>query len=217
MLMLKAIQFTSSGSAEVHKGRFFTETDRSRNVVVVSQTVAKSLWPGEDPIGKTCVTTWGGFHPNEVIGVVGDIRTVRLDAPPPLMVYLPHTHGEAKPDAPGSASVVLRTYMAPRASEQAVRDLIRRIDPEIPVVAVRPVTEVVSESVEGRRFQTILASLGIFGVIAYSVEQRRHELGIRMALGAEVSDLRRLVLWQGMTPVAVGLASGLGSRFLPDA
>jgi putative ABC transport system permease protein len=107
--------------------------------------------------------------------------------------------------------------MAPRASEQAVRDLIRRIDPEIPVVAVRPVTEVVSESVEGRRFQTILASLGIFGVIAYSVEQRRHELGIRMALGAEVSDLRRLVLWQGMTPVAVGLASGLGSRFLPDA
>lgn len=207
------------------QGRSFTQTDRDRNVVLVSQSIAKSFWPGEDPVGRTCVTTWGGFHANEVIGVVADIRTVRLDAPPPLIVYLPRSYGEAKPGAPASASIVLRTSSNSHVTAQAVRDVIHRIDPEVPVLAVRTMTQAVSESVVGRRFQTtlafffasfalLLAAVGIFGVIAYSVKQRSHELGIRLALGAQVSDLRHMVLRQGMTPVAVGLAAGLGISIL---
>jgi predicted permease len=173
-------------------GRIFTETDRGRNVVIVSQSVAKSLWPGENPIGKACVTTWGGFHQSEVIGVVVDIRTVRLDAAPPLMVYFTESYGEAKPGPPISASIVLRTSMDPRGSAEAVRDLIHRIDPNVPVVALRPMTQVVSESIEGRRFQMalaslfalfalLLASLGIFGVIAYTVEPTNWESAWRLA------------------------------------
>jgi putative ABC transport system permease protein len=137
------------------------------------------------------------------------------------MVYLPESYGEAKPGAPSSASILIRTSMDPRGSEKGVRQLIHDIDPHVPVVALRPMTEVVSESIEGRRFQMglaslfasfalLLASIGIFGVLSYSVEQRRHELGIRMALGARGSDLRRMALRQGMAPVALGLGSGLG-------
>jgi predicted permease len=216
-----SVEYFEAAGIPLVGGRVFTETDRGRNAVIVSQSVAKSFWPGENPIGKTCVTTWGGLRQSEVVGVVADIRTVRLDAPPPLMVYLPESYGEANPGPPSSASIVIRTSMDPRGSEEGVRELIHSIDPHVPVVALRPMRQVVSESIEGRRFQMglaslfalfalLLASIGIFGVISYSVEQRRHELGIRMALGAQVSDLRRMVLREGMAPVAVGLCSGLG-------
>jgi predicted permease len=216
--------FETAGIALVN-GRFFAETDLSRNLVIISQSVAKSFWPGESAVGKTCVTTWGGLHQSEVIGVVADVRTVRLEAPPPLMVYLPMSYGEAKPGPPASASIVLRTSTDPSGTAGAVRELIHRTDPDVPVVSLRPMTQVVSDSIEGRRFQIglaslfaafglLLASLGIFGVIAYSVEQRRHELGIRMALGAQTSQLRRMVLRQGMAPVGVGLSAGLGISLL---
>jgi len=215
-----SVEYFEAAGISLVAGRVFTETDRGRNAVIVSQSVAKSFWPGENPIGKTCVTTWGGLRQSEVVGVVTDIRTVRLDAPPPLMVYLPESYGEAKPGPPASASIVIRTSMDPRNSEEAVRELIHEVDPHVPVVALRPMAQVVSESIEGRRFQMglaslfasfalLLAAIGIFGVISYSVEQRRHELGIRMALGAQVSDLRSMVLQQGMVPVAVGLGTGL--------
>ncbi|HET7259314.1 MAG TPA: FtsX-like permease family protein, partial [Candidatus Acidoferrum sp.] len=108
----------------------------------------------------------------------------------------------------------------PASSSSAVRQLIHSIDPDVPITSLQPMTQIVSQSVDGRRFPMFLAisfalfslalaSLGIFGVVAYSIEQRRQELGIRMALGARFEDLRRMVLRQGMAPVLAGLAMGV--------
>ncbi len=202
------------------RGRIFNEADRGRKVVVVSQNVAERFWPGENPVGRTCLTYWGPKTEEEVIGVVGDIRTVRLDAPPIMMVYVPDWSR-----VPQSASIVVRTSMEASGAAAAVRQAIHATDAEVPIVALRPMAELVSKSVEPRRFQMdlalmfalcaiSLASLGIFGVVAYSIEQRRHELGIRLALGAQCSDLRRMVLRQGMAPVLAGLVAGIGASMV---
>jgi putative ABC transport system permease protein len=200
------------------QGRVFTEADRGRRVVLVSKSVADRLWPGKSPIGQTCVTQWAGDVESEVIGVVGDVRTVRLEDSPLLMVYVPDWFNRIS--APSSASIIVHTSLDPASLVAAVRTAIQRVDAGVPIVAMRPMTQILSKSVAPRRFQVFLilafalsslflAGLGIFGVVAYSVEQRRSELGIRMALGAQFSDLRRMVLRQGMMPVAGGLAAGI--------
>jgi predicted permease len=216
--------FTAMGIPLV-RGRIFDERDRARNVVVISESVAKRFWPGKDPIGRTCLTYWAGKKQEEVIGVVSDIHTVKLDEPPVMMVYVPDWYGRM--GVPQSAGIVVRTTSEEHSMASAVREAIHATDPVVPVVAFRPMSELVSESVAPRRFQTLLAlsfalsalfltSLGIYGVIAYSVEQRRQELGIRAALGARFSDLRRMVLRQGMTPAVAGLVTGFGAS-LPAA
>jgi putative ABC transport system permease protein len=207
------------------EGRIFNESDRGRNVVVVSQSVAERFWPGQNPIGKICLTAWGPREKDEVIGVVSDIRTVKLDAPPVMMVYVPYWFGWIAPahmylGLPLAPSFVVRTAMNPGGIAAAVRRAIHAAGPDVPVTALRPMTEVMSSSVDTRRFEMFLgsvfgafalflAALGIFGVVAYSVEQRRHELAIRVALGAELGDLRGMVLRQGMAPVLAGLGAGI--------
>lgn len=120
---------------------------------------------------------------------------------------------------PTFASIALRTASDPAGDAGAVRELIHNIDPDVPVTSLRPMSQIVAHSVAPRRFPVflsmlfavsslLLASLGTFGVVAYSVERRRQELGIRMALGAARQDLLLMVLYQGMTPVIVGLAAG---------
>jgi ABC-type lipoprotein release transport system permease subunit len=183
------------------------------------------LWPGKNPVGQECVAEWGDAQRSEVIGVVGDIRTVRLDKAPLPMVYVAESYGESPPGAPSSASIVVRTAMDPGAALAAVRRVIQHVDPNVPVLALRPMTQVASQSADARRFQMslaslfavcalLLASLGIFGVVGYSVQQRRQELGIRVALGAQPSDLLGLVLRQGMAPVAAGLVLGIVAALL---
>lgn len=200
------------------QGRVFTEADRGHRVVLVSKSIADRFWPGKSPIGQTCVTQWAGDVESEVIGMVGDIRTVRLEDSPLLMVYVPDWFNQIS--VPSSASIIVHTTLNPVGLAAAVRASIQKVDPGVPIVALRPMSQVISESVAPRRFllflilafaisSLFLASLGIFGVVAYSVEQRRQELGIRLALGAQFVDLRRMVLRQGMTPVAGGLAAGI--------
>jgi len=200
------------------QGRIFGSADRNRKVVVVSQSIAERFWPGRNPIGQICVTQWGDDVPSEVIGVVGDIRTVRLDEPPLMMVYVPEWFNAIS--VPSSASFVLRTVTGPASSAAPLRDLIHKLDANVPITSLLPMKQVVSQSVDARRFpmflamtfalsSLLLASLGIFGVVGYSVEQRRQELGIRMALGAQLQDLLRMVLRQAMAPVMIGLAAGL--------
>lgn len=153
----------------------------------------------------------------KIIGVVADIRTVRMNEAPTMMVYVPGWYR-----LPSSASIVVRTAMDPSAVASGIRDAVRSSDSDVPILALRPMTQVISESVEARRFQMLLAqlfaasalllaSLGIFGVAAYSVTQRQHELGIRRALGAQPIDVLRLVLLAGMRPVVVGLAGGIAA------
>jgi predicted permease len=216
--------YFSAVGIPVIRGRIFGENDRGRNVVVVSESVAERFWPGQNPIGRTCLTYWGPKKEEEVIGVVADIHTVKLDEPPVMMVYVPDWFAGME-RVPKSAGIVVRTSAEEAGMASAVRAAIQAADPEVPVVALRPMSELVSGSVAPRRFQMLLAllfalsalflaSLGVYGVIAYSVAQRRRELGIRSALGAQGSDLRGMVLRQGMIPVAVGLVGGGAASIL---
>jgi putative ABC transport system permease protein len=202
----------------LRRGRLIEPADRDRNVALISESVAKKVWPGENPLGQQ-------FYPGsdektlaEVIGVVADIRTVALDEPPLMMVYLPA--GCARPWSGSYSWLVVRGAVAPSALASAVRGTILNVDSGVPIGRLRPMGEIVSESVGPRRFQMglallfavfalLLAALGIYGVVGYSVARRRQELGIRMALGAQGADLRNLVLLEGMSPVLLGWAAGV--------
>ncbi len=196
-------------------GRLFNEGDRGHDVTILSQSTAEKLWPGENPIGHQIQASAGASPVNQVIGVVGDIHTTHLDEPPLMMVYIPNSERPLN-----SSSLVIRTATDPIGIAAAVRGVIHNADAEVPIVALRPMSEIVSDSVGPRRFQMtlvllfalsalLLAAMGIYGVLSYSVEQRRHELGLRMALGAQAPDLRRFVLRQGMMPVVAGLVCGI--------
>ncbi|HKD45997.1 MAG TPA: ABC transporter permease [Candidatus Angelobacter sp.] len=200
-------------------GRYFTPQDRGRRRIILSQNLAQRLWPGADPIGKQCIGAWGELQtqPSEVVGVVGDIRTAKLDQPPLHMAYLPDSWAQKESGPPSSASIVVRGAGATLVSE--IREVLQGMDPNIPVVALRPMTQLIADNLQARRFQLfiacffaasalLLASVGIFGVVGYSVEQRRQELGLRRALGAQQTQLLTLVLGQGMLPVVIGLLAG---------
>lgn len=218
-------------SIPIFAGRAFNQHDRGQRRVIVSQSLARRLWHDQNPIGEQCLAEWGELQQSEVIGVVGDIRTY-LDQPPLYMIYVPDSWAQPTPGDPGSASIVIRTIGDPGSITTAVRNLIHASDPTVPIVALRPMSEVVGESLQDRRFQTlltwsfaisslVLASIAIFGVLAYSVEQRRREFRLRAALGAQRAQLFAMVMGQGLRPVGLGLAVGLvaslfGGRFLQD-
>ena len=201
-------------------GRYFTPDDRGHRRVILSQNLAQRLWPGPaNPIGKQCIGAWAllQLQPSEVIGVVGDIRTAKLDQPPLYMAYVADSWAQKDPGAPPSASIVVRGAGAALTSE--IRDVLQGIDPNVPVVALRPMTQLIADNLQARHFQLLvagffavsallLASVGIFGVVGYSVERRRQELGLRRALGAQQGQLLTLVLSQGMLPVLGGLLAG---------
>src|SRR6185437_3053692 len=201
-------------------GRLPTATDRSHKVAVVSESAARKAWPGEDAVGK--------FIQNdpkpgsaEVIGVVADVRTESLEKDPPLMVYVPYWDGVYwQGGVWGNATYVMRTSQDPAAMAGALRVAIRSIDRALPLANVLTMRDIVSESVQTRRFQTLLAGafaaaalllacLGIYGVISYSVARRTNEIGIRIALGARTSQVSLLVLRQGVRPVLGGLLAGV--------
>jgi putative ABC transport system permease protein len=203
------------------QGRLFNDSDRDKSVAVISDTVARRVWPKDNPIGRQ-------FHPGandaplvEVIGVVGDVRTAGLDQPPLPLVYVPYWQLEM----PGKASLVVHASSDRMSSlGPDIRRTVHNVDPDAAVTSIRTMNQIVTESVAGRRFQMLLAqmfsafalflaALGIYSVVSYSVEQRRYELGIRLALGAPRSALRRLVMRQGMTPVVIGLGIGVITGF----
>jgi putative ABC transport system permease protein len=208
----------------LRQGRFTAESDAQRHVALISQSLADKVWPGENPVGKQFHQGGDDRPLTEVIGVVGDIRSVALDQPPLLMVYA--QSGDVANDWSGwHASLVVRSTSEPLALASALRGAVRSVDSTVPIVHLRQMTEVVTESVSIRRFQMslvalfavlalALAAIGTYGVLAYSVEQRRPELGLRRALGAQVSDLRWMILRQGMAPVAIGLLCGVAASLV---
>jgi putative ABC transport system permease protein len=205
--------FTTMGTA-VRRGRAFEDADKGRAVVILSERAAAALWPGEDAIGKRMVP--GSNDPvAEVVGIVSDVRTSTLEREGAIIAYLPYWRR-----APAEASILLRTGGDPAAVTSTARAALRRIDPTIPVARVRTMEQVVSAAVAQRRFQVALlamfavmalvtASIGIYGVIAQSLVARTGEIGVRMALGAPPAQVHRLVLGEGMRPVAAGLGIGL--------
>ena len=220
-------RFISSRYFEVmgialRRGRFPAEGDRSRKVALVSESAARKVWPGEDAIGKRIKKNDDPKTPLvEVIGVVADVRTVSLDQQPPFIVYVPYWDGPYwQGGVWGNATYLLRTSHDPSTLANAFRSAARNLDSELPLANVLTMQQILSESVGRRRFQTLLAGvfavsalllacLGIYGVISYGVARRTNEMGIRMALGAQASEVALLVLGQGMKPVLGGLLLGV--------
>ena len=199
----------------LRKGRLFAEADRRLNPAIVTESTARRLWPGQNPIGKRFRRADPSDAPYEIIGVAGDIRGIRLEEAPGLMVYLPHWKRTQT-----RVTLLVRTGIEAAALASAVRDAVRRIDPDVALAEVKTMRRIVEESTAGRRFQTllavvfaaaalVLAALGVYGVVSYSVTCRIHEMGIRIALGAAPGQLYRMVLGQGMLPVAAGISAGL--------
>lgn len=195
------------------EGRTFQQTDRSRKVAVCSGRLAQTLWPGQDSVvGRKFLYADEGEY--EVVGVVQDVRAnADKDAVP--AVYVPYWN-----EAMDRAVVVVGTMRDPLSVAGMIRAAIHSVDPDIPIAAMRTMREVLEESVSQRRFQMLMAStfalcaillagLGIYSVVSYAVTRRTKEMGIRAAFGAYPSDLCRMVLRQGMTPVVLGLILGI--------
>ena len=204
------------------KGRAFTEQDGpdSPRVVIVNDAFARRFFPGEDPIGKRI-----NFGDNAdqtqnpwrtIVGVVADTRRNGFDREPRPESYMPFLQR-----TPGWAIYVIRTTSPdPTTLVTAVRNAVRGIDPDQPIFGIKTMKQVMSETTAQRRLNTILlgtfaglalvlAAVGIFGVMNYSVTQRTHEIGIRMALGAQRGDVLKLVVGQGMIMACIGVAVGL--------
>jgi predicted permease len=201
----------------LRSGRVFAEADRAYPVALVSVLASERLWPGQDPVGKRMQMGGDDTPLLQVIGVVGDVRGISLDKAPTMTVYVPYWQRFQS-----QALLAVRTPLDPGVVASDLRLALRRIDPELPIPAFRTMEDIVSVSAAERRFQTelvmlfglvaaLLASLGIYGVVSYSVAQRTGELGIRMALGAVPAGLRWLMLRQCLVPVAAGLACGLAA------
>jgi putative ABC transport system permease protein len=202
------------------KGRIFNERDRANapNVVVISERLARQLWPYEEPLGKRIVVSRNS-QPSEVIGVVGEVKNNKLEADSLLQIYTPY------PQRPWpSMSLVIRTTGEPLSMATAVRNQVLAVDKDQPVTGVQTMEQIIASSKSQSRFTTqlisslalvalILAAFGIYGVMAFSVEQRTHEIGIRIALGARAGAVLRLLISQGMILSLLGVGLGLGGAW----
>jgi predicted permease len=213
------VRFVSDGYFEtlgipLVSGRTIQERDRSQKVTVISERLAAKVWPGQNPIGKK-FRTGSQVGEVQVVGVAHDTYNGGLDGQPTLIAYVPY---QIRPLSYGS--LLVRSASDPASLMREMRGVIWSIDSNLSVSEVRTMSELVDQALARRRFQMrlaaafgagalLLALIGIYGVVAYNVEQRRGELGLRLALGAEGSELIGLMLKRGLWPVFAGLACGL--------
>ncbi len=210
----------------VVQGRWFTPEDRqgSQPVVVVSLSATRKFWPGQSAVGKRI--KWGVYAPwDTVIGVVGNVSQGPLSQPLAPHVYRPYLQAlpalvEEDPFADlHSLNLAVRTHVASTSLTPEILAQVHSLDPDLAVANIQTMTQVIRSSLAGPQFDTILigifaglalflAALGVYGVLAYAVAQRTHEIGIRMALGANKKAVLRMVLRQGMFMAAIGMAIG---------
>jgi predicted permease len=206
------------------RGRRFNEHDSRVNprVTIIDQRMADQLWPGQDPLGRRIKT--GGADAKTpwitVVGVVGNVKQYTLDGDSRMAMYLAHAQYPVR-----GMNLVLRSEQPPAEATAAVRQALREIDPDLPIYRVRTMEQRVDESLARRRFAMVLlglfatialglASLGIYGVMAYLVAQGTRELGIRLALGATPRQVLHLIVAGGMTVAAAGIGVGLAGAWM---
>jgi predicted permease len=206
------------------KGRVITEQDTagSAMIALINSTMAAQLWPNEDPLGKRISFAGTENKPRPwrtVVGVVSDVSQYGLDKKPPMQIYVPHAQFPT-----GFSSIVVKTNGEPTAMIAAVRREIQAVDKDQAVSNVTTLEQLMGDSILIRRFFMILlvvfavlaltlASVGIYGVMSYVASQRTHEIGIRMALGAQASDVLKLIIGNGMVLALIGVTAGLAGSF----
>jgi putative ABC transport system permease protein len=216
------------------RGRLFDNRDNQHTpkVVIINETAARRYWPNQDPIGKRILSSFEDVEWSTIIGVVGDVKHTGLDAatnPENYYHYL-QIPPEAMNFAESSMALVIRTNADPAAMTSSVLRELRTLDPSQPVFNVHAMRDVVYGSLAQQRFRTVLigtfaglalvlAALGLYGVVAYSVSQRTTELGIRVALGAQPASILQLVVFRAAGLAAIGLGIGIavslaGSRII---
>lgn len=212
--------FFKSAGIPLVGGREFTSQDGSDtpNVVIINETMAKRFWQGEDPIGRRFMYGIPGNGDPQwmtIVGVVGDVRRTGFDAEVRPETFLPHGQAPAR-----GMMLMVRSTSDPASLTGAVREAVRSIDGDLPVFSVKPMDALLGDMMAQRRLNMllfailagvalVLAAVGIYGVIAYSVTQRTHEIGIRMALGARRRDIVKMVVKQGVALAAGGVGMGI--------
>lgn len=212
------------------RGRTFSDSDNagSELVVIVSEAMAKMYWPNQDLIGRRI---WVGkpmgpafteARPREIVGVVGSVRESSLASAPDPAMYISYAQAPRWDPTSRNGSFVVRTRGTALSAVPEIRGAIGAIDAQLPLTDIQSMKEVVSSSLGGWRFRAILlttfaglalliAAIGIYGLMWYAVSRKTHEIGIRMALGAQKSDLLRLVIWNGIKLALVGIGIGIAA------